>query len=376
MRVLHVIPSIGLSHGGPSRSSVNLVNGLSTLTGVEPHFYFYKDDNECTLNLLSSVQLHQQKHIVDFKFKTFYADYKRIRLLIRKRGIDLLHIHGVWHPLLHWAARAASVEHVPYIIQPRGMLEPWALDFRRFKKAMAMCFYQKADLRKASGIIATAEQELKAIKSLGISSAFSVIPNGVELPSWKIRRPDSSGLKTALFMSRIHPKKGVIDLIKAWAKVNPHGWRLRIVGPDDGGHLVEVLAAISSLRVGDSVNAIGPLYGDERAFEYSNADLFILPTYSENFGIAIAEALSYGIPVITTTGAPWSTLVDYQCGWWIEPGEDALVNVLPAALAVSDEDRVAMGNRAKKLAARFDWDNVAQQTMVFYGQVLSLRSAV
>jgi len=200
----------------------------------------------------------------------------------------------------------------------------------------------------------------------------AVVPNGVERPlDVSVHDPESQ-LKTALFMSRIHPKKGVYELVKAWGKLRPSGWRLRIVGPDDGGHLKNIRELVVSLQLEGFVDVVGPLYGEARAREYASAHLFILPTYSENFGVAVTEALSYGVPVLTTKGAPWSFLVDCQCGWWIDTGEESLVSNLPKALSISDEERLKMGSKAKELASNFDWTNVARQTFSFYSKIISV----
>jgi len=306
-----------------------------------------------------------------FFSKFCFSDYVRLKFILLERGIDIVHIHGVWHPLFHWAAKAAQTQGIPYVIQPRGMLETWSMRFKRFKKLVALAVYQRNDLKMSSGFIATSDKEFAAIRVMGVNAPIAVIPNGVERPTEKKSRLIQSSVKTLLFMARIHPKKGVLELIRAWAKIDPAGWKLRIVGPDEGGHLKEVERTISLLKIDNTVEIVGPVYADERSSEFSNADLFILPTYSENFGIAVAEALSYGLPVITTTGAPWSSLVDYQCGWWVEPGEAALIAVLPVALGVSDEQRSKMSDRARSLAAKFDWQYVADRTLTFYSEVLT-----
>lgn len=372
MKILHVIPSIDFSQGGPSRTVVHLVNGLAKNSQATIFLYTYEclTGNQLSLNS-SVVPLIQKTSDSSFLSTIWYQDFKKIRYIIQTKKIDLIHIHGAWHPLFHWAARAAVVENIPYIIQPRGMLEPWSLNFRKFKKKLALIFYQKVDLRVASGFIATANQEACSISDLCQSDKIVIIPNGVEpaIPVTVVN--DKDGTKTALFMSRIHPKKGIFELIRAWASLRPSNWVLRVVGPDDGQYFTQVRELISKLGLDDCVQAVGPKYGEDRGLEYSRADVFILPTYSENFGVVVAEALSYGIPVLTTTGAPWSSLAENKCGWWIEPGEKSLREVLPEVLSISKEERASMGVRAKTLAALFDWDNVAKQTFDFYLKVLA-----
>lgn len=371
MNVLHIIPSIDLSQGGPSRTTVNLANALAGEAESTIHFYTYECLTNNQLNFSPRVVQFIQRVDRSFFSKLMLKDFFVIKSIIRKYNIDVVHIHGAWHPLCHWSARAAALRNIPYIIQPRGMLEPWAMQFKRLKKAVAMFLYQKVDLREASGFIATSEQEADSIRKLCGSQNIAIVPNGVETAVRSVSKCKNTGEKTALFMSRVHPKKGVFELVRAWGKLRPEGWSLRIVGPDDGGYLKHVKDLVGKLRLEDNVKLVGPLYGTDRAIEYSNADLFLLPTYSENFGVAVAEALSYGIPVLTTRGAPWASLLDHKCGWWIDPGEESLINALPAALSISQAERLEMGRRAKKLAANFDWDNVARQTSNFYVEVFS-----
>lgn len=371
MNVLHVIPSISLKYGGPSRTSVHLVNNLALCEDLNIHFYSYDClDGNC-ISLAPSVGYYPQAR-KNYRLSYLIGeDYILLKNIIQRKNIDILHLHGVWHPLFHFASRAARSQCIPYIIQPRGMLEPWSIQFKRFKKSLAMSLYQRRDLDKAAGFIATSVQESLSLRALELDVPIAIIPNGVESASPVSSIPKKSSLKVALFMSRLHPKKGVLELIRSWSHVRPSGWELRIAGPDDAGLSEDIKSLVCRLNLDNCIKIIGPVYGEQRSLEFSMADLFILPTYSENFGIAVAEALSYGIPVITTTGAPWSSLLDYKCGWWIEPGEESLRKILPIATSVNDSERLLMGVRARALASKFDWRNVATLTKEFYSRIYS-----
>lgn len=352
---------------------VHLANHLSELDGVSIFFYTNIDLNEKILDF-SSLVVHcgtfdrKSNFLLDF----FFYDVKYIRKKIVENKIDLIHLHGIWHPLGYWLSKVAREYNIPYIIQPRGMLENWSLNHKKLKKDLALKLYQNSVLFNASGFIATSSQEAQSIRNFDVSSPVAVIPNGVESAKTIGFPRDLSNPRIALFLARIHPKKGLFDLLRAWARLKPIGWILRIVGPDENGHLAEVESLASRLNLNHLVEFVGPVYDDERAHQYLSANLFILPTYSENFGLSIVEALSYGLPVLTTTGTPWSVLVDNKCGWWVEPGEDSLFAVLPSALYLSDSDLTEMGTRAKQLASRFDWKSVASQTRDFYGEVFGI----
>lgn len=371
MKVLHIIPSISLSQGGPSRSVVHLINHLVKISDVNIFFYAHTISGESQLDLSTDIYDYSRVSCRLSKFLLMWPDFFKISRIIEKNRIDLVHIHGVWHPLCHWAARASRFCKVPYVVQPRGMLEPWANSHKKIKKSVATLLYQRRDLKCAIGFIATSDQEVASLRVLGLTNRTIMIPNGVEAANVDISRKKGTGIKIALFMSRIHPKKGVRELLEVWAKLRPRGWCLRIVGPDDGGHIEVIRSLVDRLNLDESVRIIGPVYGNDRISEYVNADLFVLPTYSENFGLAVVEALSYGIPVLTTTGAPWSTLIDNQCGWWISPGVQSLSEVLPQALAIGDSERQLMGQRARQLAANYDWGAVSTNMMKFYLDILS-----
>ena len=220
---------------------------------------------------------------------------------------DLVHSHGLWQPANHWASSFARDRQVPLVIHPRGMLEPWALAQKPVKKRMALAVFQRRDLMGAHAFVATSDMEWNNLRRFGVRQPVAVIANGVELalPNAGVRPPSRSGERIALFMSRVHPKKGLLQLVRAWAQAAPAGWRLQIAGPDEGGHWSQVEALVTRLGLRGCVNYLGAVEGERKAALFRNADLFVLPTFSENFGVVVAEALAYGVPVITTRGAPW-----------------------------------------------------------------------
>lgn len=200
------------------------------------------------------------------------------------------------------------------------MLEPWALEHRGWRKRLALGLYQRADLDTAALLFATADQEAENIRSLGFRQPIAIVPNGVEMGllgtcvSTKMKVHESD-IRTVLFLSRIHPKKGLLNLIKVGADCVPPNWRLCLAGPDEGGHLAEVLRLVRNSHLEEVVSTtLGRLKGRRVALFFSS-DLFVLPTFSENFGVVVVEALAHGVPVITTRGAPWSGLVSRECGW-------------------------------------------------------------
>jgi glycosyltransferase involved in cell wall biosynthesis len=181
---------------------------------------------------------------------------------------------------------------------------------------------------------------------------------------------DTNMTQTALFLGRIHPKKGLLLLVEAWARTRPVGWELLIVGPDEGGHRSQVEKAINAAGLEKTIRFTGPLYGQSKVAALRRACLFILPTLSENFGMAVAEALAYGVPVLTTRGAPWPTLQTHGCGWWVAPTPEGVAQGLAAATSHAPETLRAMGAAGRCLIKEeFGWDRIAAR---FIGQYQSL----
>jgi len=284
-------------------------------------------------------------------------------------GFDVVHIHGTWTPILAVASYLALAKGIPVVISPHGCLEPWALQHRGWKKKLALALYQKRIFSKASMMVATAKQELESIRCLGIETAVAVIPNGVDMPP--VRTHSQVGERTFLFLSRIHPKKGLPDLVAAWAAVRQPGWRVVIAGPDEDGHLDEIRAQIDTLGLGSDFEFTGLVTGDRKEALFAEADVFVLPTYSENFGIAVAEALARGVPVITTTGAPWEDIETWRCGWWVQPGVDGVARALVAAMNTPQEELREMGQRGVQLVKeKYSWDQIGRDALEAYQWML------
>ncbi len=288
-------------------------------------------------------------------------------LRISARTCDILHGHGLWlAPNIYpsWAARGARAR---VMISPRGMLSAEALAFSRLRKRAVWRLFQARALGEAACLHATGQAERNDIRAAGLANPVAVIPNGVELPpAAAIGRRD--GPPTVLSLGRVHPKKGLDVLLRAWAAVEADhpGWRLRIVGPAELGHDQELKALSAALDL-RRVSIEGPAYGADRLAAYRGADLFVLPTRSENFAMTVAEALAAGVPVISTKGAPWAGLEVERCGWWIDHGPEPLAAALGAALDLSTETLRAMGGRGRAWMARdFSWDRIAADMLAVY----------
>ena len=293
---------------------------------------------------------------------------------------DIVHLHGIWQYSLHRCAVICRRWKIPYIIAPRGMLEPWSLKAKWLKKRLARLLYQDRDLKNAVALHATAESEAAQFRRLGFNNPVIISPNGVNLPAeteetgMRRRRfaeeevskwlDGVSEQRRALFVSRMHEKKGVLELVEAWTRVNPQGWQCEFVytlnGEEERAYEAQMKARIKELGLETQFILTGPLNDDAKWAAYARADLFILPTYSENFGIVVAEALWAGVPVITTKGTPWRELEECRCGWWIDlPPKASLDGALREAMALPRETLRAMGARGRSLVeGKYTWKAV------------------
>jgi glycosyltransferase involved in cell wall biosynthesis len=300
------------------------------------------------------------------------------RMLDEQTLPALIHDHGIWgstNVAAWWAARSRRA---PYVLSPRGMLEPWALEFKARKKKLAWLLYQQRIVESAAAVVATSEQECENVKRLFPKLPVAIIPNGVDLPAPSDLRPAGTSpaqRRTALFMSRIHPKKNLRGLLDAWRTLPPallEEWRLVIAGPDEAGHGEEVAALVQALGLHGTVELIGAVGEDRKASVYQSADFFVLPSFSENFGVVVAEALAYGLPVITTTGTPWQELPRRGCGWWVGPDSESLAGALVQAMKHTPEERRTMGAVGSRYVQEsFSWDGIGASTLALYQWVLS-----
>lgn len=283
-------------------------------------------------------------------------------------GVDIVHSHGLWVAPNIYAGQAASRSGRPLVVSPRGMLSSGALQFSRLKKRVIWETFQGPAYRKAATWHATSADEAGDIRAFGITAPIAIIPNGIDLPRQIAPHLPDKVTRTILFLSRIHPKKCLPTLLEAWQRLSVHrkNWQLVIAGPDEGGHRSELEAMVRNKNI-PRVVFTGPVYGSEKEALLLDADLFVLPTLSENFGIAVAEALAAGIPSIVTKGAPWQGLETEQCGWWVDQGTEPLLKAMLSATELPAAERQAMGLRGRAwMEQNFGWEAIGRDMKDVY----------
>jgi glycosyltransferase involved in cell wall biosynthesis len=284
---------------------------------------------------------------------------------------DIMHNHSLWMmPNVYpgWAVRGTSCR---LVVSPRGTLSRWALNRSAWKKRVFWALMQGPAVRRASCFHATSKREYEDIRSAGLRrQPVCVIPNGIDVPEMKPKPAAHS--RMLLFLGRVHPVKGVDILLRAWSAVGPRfpGWELRIAGPDNNGCLPKMQALAGELRL-KRVVFCGPLYGEAKQAAYHEAELYVLPTHTENFGVTVAESLAAGTPAIVTKGAPWGGLEENRAGWWIDTGIDPLVACLEDALSRSRTELTSMGQSGCEWMIRdYSWPRIGQMMHLTYKWLL------
>lgn len=274
---------------------------------------------------------------------------------------SVVHIHGIWTFFERQAFREARKRHAKIVMSPHGALERWAFDHKPVKKRLAWLIYQRHILQQADLLIVNSEQERQRLRCLGLKPAIATIPNGIDLEGFSSCHASQNRERIVLFFSRIDPKKGLPDLIKAWSSiVDYRGYQLHICGHGDQTY-VEKIQKIIAATGQDNIKLMPPVFGPDRWRIFLQASLYVLPSYSENFGITVAEALLAGLPVITTRATPWACLEDEKLGWVIDNDIAQLRSALENAIALEPQKLADMQFRTQAYAAQhFDWPKIAQ----------------
>src|SRR5256884_1590028 len=348
LRVCQVVANINRDVGGPAVTVPRLSEALT------------KEDVACVLFTLNYKQLGPQTEGMGYELISITGNYftrqmrgwsptlnRRMRKESKKANI--IHNHGLWMFPNLYARQAAISNRIPLVISPRGMLEGWSLGRSRIKKFMTWGLFERANLRTAALFHATSEMEARSLRKLGLQRPIAIIPNGVEIPdreanpdrqSLERKHPELAGKRWLLFLSRIHPKKGVSELLRVWRDTQGDfpQWQLIVAGPDLEGYQPGMRREAPNSKIANRVTFAGKLCCSVRQAALANAIVFVATPQSENVGMAIAEALAFGLPVITTKGAPWEELTAHECGWWIDLGHAELRRGLKGALRLSKVD--------------------------------------
>ncbi|MDB4222429.1 glycosyltransferase [Granulosicoccus sp.] len=354
MKLVHVVPHTDQEASGPSYSVPRLCESLAA------------QGNEVELSCLAAkgeipgvtLDLHQQWPFLG----RFAISISHARALRRKAAhVDIVHNHSLWSMVNLAPGWVVPGQRAKLVTSPRGTLSSWALSRSRLQKRILWPLQRRA-LQRADLLHATSEGEYRDIRTRGFDAPVVILPNGIDLPVM----PPSKRVaeqRTLLFLGRIHPTKCIDRLLQAWSKLQEEHleWRLLIVGLGEPEYENEMRSLSVSLNC-KRVEFSEALYGADKAEAFIEADLFVLPSHSENFGMAVAEALAHCCPAVVSKGAPWSRLESEKCGLWVEHDVPSLTAALNAAMLLPSQELAAMGIKGRDWMERdFSWDWIAYE---------------
>ena len=369
MKLCHIVPSLEEQHGGPSKSVRALCEALAQAG----------DEVDLLATEPAAPTTGRRAEVGSLRIRIFRRDWPQrlcpsagLRNELRTTDSAVIHHHSIWLRTLHYAHQHSRRRGMPLVISPRGMMSAWAWQHRGWRKRVSRALVHPAALENATAWHATSAEEAEEIRALGFRQPVCVAPNGIDCPPveqlhiaatyWRDTCPALADRKVALFYSRFHQKKRVLELIELWRAQAPADWLLLLVGiPQD--YTAEQLEAYARKFPGAA--RVLAYHGTGRPPPYAVASLFLLPSHNENFGLVIAEAMAHGVPVAVTDTTPWRAVNQHGRGWCVSWPD------YPAALAQ------ALGEVPAQLAARgaaakawvvdeFSWRKSAETLRAFY----------
>lgn len=293
---------------------------------------------------------------------------------------DIVHLHGVWEALLRAAAANSTRRNLPYVLSPHGMLHPWSLAQKAWKKRLALLLGYRRMLNGAAFLHVLNDDERRLLQPLGLRCPMVVVPNGVffeeldDLPpagTFRAAQADLWHDPYVLFLSRLHFKKGLDYLADAFARVADAlpGVRLVVAGPDEGAR-DEFERRVRRLGITHRVHLVGPLYGRDKLAALVDAACFCLPSRQEGFSVAVTEALAVGVPVVISEGCNFPEVAEAGAGRVVPLDAGAVAGALREVLADA-EVRRRMGEAGRELVrGRFTWPQIARQMLEAYREAI------
>lgn len=384
MRILQIIPSISLVYGGPSQMVLGLSAALAK-AGIEVTILTTNsngDTGQPPLDVPLNCPVEQDGYQIRYFRCSPFRRYKFSLDLLQwlnsnAKNYDLAHIHALFSPVCSVAATIARNQKLPYILRPLGTLDPADLRKKKLLKQIYAALLERPNIAGASAIHFTSLEEAKVSERFGVKTKDLVIPLGVNLPKPEQEKTEFANLQSPviLFMSRVDPKKGLDLLIPALQNLANSGIDFHFVlagsNPQDPEYESKIRSQIST-ALPNKVTITGFVTGDRKLSLLQNADLFVLPSYYENFGIAVVEAMAAGTPVCISRGVYiWEDILTAEAGWVCDQNVTSLTEILRLALQDPAEMQ-RRGLKAKELTIKnYSWQAIAEQTIQAYQKIVS-----
>ena len=358
-----MIENLDGTYGGPAKSIPYLVKGLEKLD-VQGHILSIQHHENEINEVVDKNNLNWTTFPNGLINGTYYSNALKNYLIdvIKIERDIIFHSHNLWNFIPYISYRLSKKYRIPSVLSLRGSIE-----LNKLKKIIAWKIYQKKFFQASNTIHVTNERDITNLKKLGISSPIALIPNGGDLDEFKLMNSKIVSKKNlglekdknyVLFLSRIHPEKGLKFLVDSWTKISNRypNWDLLVVGPTyDEKYYLEIKDYIKKFNLTKRVHFKGMLRGNDKIDCYGASSLFVLPSYSENFGNVIMEAMSAKLPVITTYGTPWQEIEKNNAGWWVKLNQTNIDNALLQAFLCSEIELQKKGMNGFKLIEKYDY---------------------
>ena len=388
MKILVVIPALGSIYGGPSKIAMDLADALSQQS-VQVDVVTTNANGNMNLNVPLQSWVPTQAYRIQYFPYWRFGDYKISGSLTQWlfqhiKDYDIVHTIALFSysiAITHWLCQHYNI---PYIINPQGMLEPWALAYKSWKKQWFYALFEKVALQNARALHMLSAAEAQGIKPLQIQTPTVIVPNGLHhsdytnLPNPILFHQAFPGLEhknIILFLGRIDPKKGLDLLAPAFAQVLDHfpTAHLVIAGPDNIGFLPTAQSYFQKVQCSHAVTFTGMLTGDLKKAALAAAQVYVAPSYSEGFSISVLEGMVSGLPCVITTGCNFPEAATAQAAYVVDINSESIAQALIQCLA-NPQAAKEMGERARQLIfSDYTWDSIAQKMIEVYEAILNDR---
>lgn len=377
MKIAQMLSSVSRRAGGVLYAVAELSKALSRIPNVEVTVHGVRDSDT-----FKDLEVwYPLSPVIHRRFGPAFLSYApTMASVAHSKQYDVLHNHGIWqNPSrvgLQWQRRLSR----PHVISTHGMLDSWALSNSQWKKRVSGFFFERRHLEEATCLHALCEPEYHAIRSYGLCNPVAVIPNGVDLPelyaepafpAWSADLAED--VKVILFLSRLHPKKGLVNLLHAWARshdarvFHEHTWHLVVAGWDEGGYRETLEALVKTLGIESTVSFVGPQFQEQKTASLLRANAFVLPSFSEGLPMAVLEAWSYRLPILMTPQCNLPEGFQHNAALAIDPTVNGITKGLLDFFSMSEHEQQQMGVRGRRLVEDlFSWPLIANQMHAVY----------
>lgn len=385
IKILWITPYLGSSYGGTSQVVLELVKTLARLN-INLDLITTNANGRDTLKYPLQLWLNEKNYRIQY-FPSWHRNDLIFSPSLAKwlfnhvTNYDIVHTHTIFAPLISVSHGICRAKNIPYIMTPHGMLEPWALAYKAWKKRIYYSLWEKQALQQASAIQLLAQSEANSIKSLGLNQPVVVIPNGIHpeefrsLPNPEIfyqKFPHTRNKTIILFLGRIDPKKGLDLLAPAFAKVHNYfpQTHLIIAGPDNIGFLPTARSYFAQAGCLDRVTFTGMITDSLKYAALAAASLYVAPSYSEGFSVSVLEGMASGLPSIITTGCNFPEAANAKAAYVVNIDPDGIANALLECLR-NPQQAEEIGNHARDfICQNYTWEKAAKQLIQVYTAII------